>query len=86
MVRQCPVVVIEGCQERCAAHALSIRGSKPLATIFIPDVTRGKGVKIAREARRELCEPELAMVELVSQAVVAQVDRLCFRRMTGKDK
>ena len=76
MVRQCPVAVIEGCRERCAAHALSMRGGAPSATVFVPEVMKGKGLKIRREARRHLTEPELAAVELVTAAVVAEVDRL----------
>ena len=76
MVRQCPVAVIEGCGERCAAHALSTQGGAPSATVFVPEVMKGKGLKIRREARRGLTEPELVAVELVAEAVVAEVDRL----------
>ena len=76
MVRECPVVIIEGCKERCAAHALSTQGGAPSATIFVPGVMKGKGLKIRREARRQLSEPELAVVDLVTEAVVAEVDRL----------
>ncbi|NLW51415.1 MAG: hypothetical protein GXY85_11340 [Candidatus Brocadiaceae bacterium] len=86
MIRQCPVVLIEGCKERCAAHALSTQGGSPLATVFVPDVMKGRGIRIAGESRRALQEPELAVVELVAQAVVAHVDRLCFRSKTGDDK
>lgn len=76
MVSECPVVVIEGCRERCAAHALAARGGVPAATVFLPEVMKGKGLRIRREARRSLTEPELAVVELVSDRVVAEVDRL----------
>ena len=76
MVRQCPVAVIEGCTERCATHALSLQGGAPSATVFVPEVMKGKGLKIRREARRGLTEPELVAVELVAEAVVAEVDRL----------
>ena len=76
MVRQCPVAVIEGCRERCATHALLTQGGAPSATVFVPEVMKGEGLKIRREARRHLTEPELAAVELVTEAVVAEVDRL----------
>jgi len=76
MVRQCPVVVIEGCKERCAAHALSTRGGVPSATVFLPKVVKGKGLKTRRNARRHLTEPELAVVEIVTEVVVAEVDQL----------
>ena len=75
MVRDCPVVVIEGCRERCATHALSVQGGQPAAEVFIPEVMKGKGLKIRREARRELTGPELAVVELVAEAARAEVDR-----------
>ena len=76
MVGECPVVVIEGCKENCAAHALAARGQAPAATVSVPDAMKGSGLKIRREARRCLTEPELAVVELVAAGVVAAVDRL----------
>jgi len=77
MVRQCPVVVIEGCKERCATHALSTQGGVPSATVFMPEVMKHKGLRVRREARRHLTDPELAVVEIVTKAVVAEVDQLC---------
>ena len=76
MVRQCPVVVIEGCKERCGAHALSMQQAAASAIVFVPDVMKGKGLNIRREARRQLSEPERTVVELVTAAVVTEVDRL----------
>jgi len=76
MVAECPVVVIEGCKENCAAHALAARGQAPAATVSVPHAMKGSGLKIRREARRCLTEPELAVVELVAARVVVQVDRL----------
>ena len=75
MIAECPVVVIEGCKENCAAHALAARGQAPAATVSVPDAMKGSGLKIRREARRCLTEPELAVVELVCGKVVAEVDR-----------
>jgi len=76
MVRQCPVVAIEGCKERCATHALSTQEGAPSATVFVPEVMKGKRLKVRREARRGLAESELAVVEIVTEAVVAEVDQL----------
>ena len=76
MVRQCPVVVIEGCKERCAAHALSMQGGVPSATVFVPKVMKGKRLKTRRNARRHLTEPELAVIEVVTEVVIAEVDQL----------
>jgi uncharacterized metal-binding protein len=76
MVAECPVVVIEGCKECCATHSLAGRGGVPSATVSVPDAMKGKVLKIKREARRGLTDPELAVVELVSGRVIAEVDRL----------
>jgi uncharacterized metal-binding protein len=77
MVADCPVVVIEGCKERCASHALSTRGRlPPAAVVFIPEAMKGSSLKIRREARRSLTEAENAVVELVAGRVAAEVDRL----------
>jgi uncharacterized metal-binding protein len=86
MVAECPVVVIEGCKERCATYALATRGGTPAAKISVPEAMKGKGLKIKREARRGLTDPELAVVELVTEAVVAQVDRLRAKVETGEGK
>jgi len=76
MIQQCPVVVIEGCKECCATYALKLQGGKPAAVVSVPNVIKGKNLKVKREARRQLTEPEQAAVELVSESVVAEVDRL----------
>jgi uncharacterized metal-binding protein len=76
MIRLCPVIVIEGCKECCATHALQLHGGKPSSTVSVPQVIRGKRLRIKREARSQLSESELAVVELVTQSVVSEVDRL----------
>jgi len=76
MVAECPVVVIEGCREHCATYALASRGGAPAATVSVPEAMKGTGLKIKRESRRGLTEPELAVVEIVSERVAAEVDRL----------
>jgi uncharacterized metal-binding protein len=76
MIAECPVVVIEGCKECCAAHALATKHGVPSATVSVPEAMKGKGLKIKREARRGLTEPELAVVELVAAEVAAAADRL----------
>jgi uncharacterized metal-binding protein len=76
MIVECPVVVIEGCKECCATYALAARGGVPSAVVSVPEAMKGKGLKIKREARRVLTEPEMAVVELVCDKVVAEVDRL----------
>jgi len=79
-VTPCPVVVIEGCRESCATHALATRGGAPAATISVLEAIRGKGLRVKREARRQLTEAELAAVELVADRVVTEVDRLHQKR------
>jgi len=76
MIQDCPVVVIEGCQERCATHALKLQGGTPAALIFIPDVVKGTGWKIKREARRQLTESEQQVTALVVEQIVSAVDQL----------
>ena len=76
MVADCPVVVIEGCKERCATHALSTRGGKASTTVFIPEVMKGSALKVKREARRHLTEAEDKVVEMVAQWSAQEVDRL----------
>jgi len=77
MIRICPVIVIEGGEEACATYALGLHGGTPTVTISVPKVMRGKGLKIKREARKQLTEPEQAVVRLVSGQVVREIERLC---------
>jgi uncharacterized metal-binding protein len=83
MVAQCPVIAIEGCKECCAAHALATRGGVPSATVSVVKLMTGKGLRVRRETRRSLTEAELAVVELVSQSAVAELDRICREKSHG---
>jgi uncharacterized metal-binding protein len=80
MIQQCQVVIIEGCKECCAGYALELQGGKSSATVSVPDVIKGEGLVIKRESRRELTGSELAAVELVSESVVAEIDKLKLER------
>lgn len=61
-------------------------GGSPSATVFVPAAVKGKGLKISREARRQLSGPELEVVERVVEAVLVEVDRLCARKGIGEPK
>ena len=76
MVDQCPTVVIEGCKECCATHALAIQGGVPAATVHVLEALKGRRLKIRRESRRRLTRSEQAVVELVADRVIEEVDRL----------
>lgn len=79
MIRTCPVVVIEGCRESCATYALNLQQGKTAAVVSVPDAIKGKKLKIKREARRQLTQPEKDAVELVAKIVVAEIDKLKSR-------
>lgn len=76
MIRDCPVIVIEGCKERCATYALQLHGGKAAATVSVPEAMKGTGLKVKREARRSLTESEQAVAEIVGKRVVQEVERL----------
>ena len=76
MVRDCPVIVIEGCKEFCATHALQLQGGKASATVSVVELIKGKGITIRRESRRQLTHSEQIVVDLVVNKVVAEVDKL----------
>jgi len=81
MIAQCPVIVIEGCQEKCATHALGMREVAPAAVVSVLDAMSDRGLKVRRESRRCLSETELAVADIVGEQVVGEVDRLL--RETG---
>lgn len=80
MIRMCPVVVIEGCRECCAGYALKLQGGEASAVVSVPESIKGKRMVLKRDARRQLSEYELEAVELVSERVVAEIDRLKSER------
>lgn len=76
MIRMCPVIVIEGCKECCATYALKLHNSKPSITVSVPNVIKGKGIAMKRDARRQLTESEQAGVKLVNKTIIAKIDKL----------
>lgn len=78
MIRECPVIVIEGCKECCATHALHMQGGRASTTISVPETMRGKGLKVKREARRALTQAERAVVRFVSERVVREIQKLKY--------
>ncbi len=79
-IQRYPVVVIEGCKQRCATYALQYRGGNAAAELYVPNLLRGSKVKIKREARRGLREEEMKIVEKGAQKAVALVDALLKRQ------
>ena len=76
MIQQCPIILIEGCRECCATHALKLKEGRPNITVSVLEVMKGTGLTIKRESRRQLTESELKVVDLVSRRVVDSVDGL----------
>ncbi len=78
-IRSYPVIVIEGCKQRCATYALRLRGGEPAAEVYVPTVLRGSQVKVKREARAALRKEEMKVVEKGAEKVVSLVDELLAR-------
>ena len=76
MIQSCPVVLIEGCKERCASHALKSQQGRPSATVFVPKLAMQQGISVENKNRACLAETERALVDIVADEVVAEVDRL----------
>jgi uncharacterized metal-binding protein len=76
MIQMCPVIVIEGCKESCATYALKLQGGTPTAVVSVLHAIKGNNIRIKREARKQLTESEQAAVELVTKAVIAEIDKL----------
>ena len=79
MIRTCPVVVIEGCSECCGMYALKLQKGSAEVVVSVPDVIKGRKLKIKRESRRQLTQPEKEAVDLVAKTVVAEIDKLKSR-------
>lgn len=79
MIHDCPVVVVEGCKERCATYALQLKGGTPSAVVFIPDILKGTELRVKREARRQLTQSEQQVADLVAEQTVSIVDQLLHK-------
>ncbi len=75
-IQQYPVLVIEGCNHRCATHAVRTRGGEAAAELYIPAILRGSKVRIEREGRRALRAEEISIVEKGAGRAIRLVDEL----------
>ena len=76
MIRDYPVVVIEGCRDRCATHALTLMGGKVKGEVFVPSCMRRGDKRISDSNRGRLSEAERELVSRVGHEVVRTMDRL----------
>ena len=76
MIRDCPVVVIEGCRERCATFALEMQKGSAAATVYVPDIMKSHGIGAKNENRASPGEKEKELILAVAEEVGAEIDGL----------
>lgn len=86
MIRECPVIVIEGCKECCATYALELQQGRASRSVRVWDVLKGKGLVIKREARSRLTASEETAVTLVAEDVVKQLDSIMQEEGNAEDE
>lgn len=76
MIRDCPVVVIEGCKEKCATYALEMQNGKVAATVYVPDVIKSSGMSARNASRAGLAGREKELVVRVAEETVKEMENL----------
>lgn len=76
MIRDCPVVVIEGCKERCGTFALEMRDGAAAATVYVPDVVKSSRTAAKNANRACLAGAEQELARLVAERTVEEMDGL----------
>lgn len=64
-----PVVVLNGCKDRCATKVVEQKGGRVAAEVYLPDVLRAEKISLAGEARRHLGPKcQLAIAKMTERA------------------
>ena len=79
IVRQVPILVVDGCKLSCAAKALDKRSIIPNDVIIITDIMRENGLSLRGEDRNRLGPTGQSVVSVVSKKTAARAVRLLSR-------
>ncbi|MEN6642168.1 MAG: putative zinc-binding protein [Armatimonadia bacterium] len=71
-----PLVVINGCREKCGTVIAEGKSLCPSATINALQVVGQSGISIYNQDREGLTENGLAVAEKLAEAIIAEIDRL----------
>lgn len=76
MIENGPVLLIEGCKDRCAEAALATQKGVAAETIYLPDVLKQIGISVTDAHRSALTADELRVVDHLTELAAQAVDRL----------
>jgi hypothetical protein len=72
--RYYPTIAVDGCDKRCAAVATEEYSAKPVASIVVTDIAKGRGCGAIGTARR-LNEAGLGLADAVAEKIAEETDR-----------
>jgi uncharacterized metal-binding protein len=81
LLKQYPLLVIDGCRPHCASFMADELGKKPGAKLYAADVMAESKLNVSGEKRRGLTEKGEKLVEALAQKAVAEIDRLIADEM-----
>jgi len=81
LLRQYPLLVIDGCRPHCASFVADELGKAPAARIYVADVAAQGKISISGEKRRGLTEKGMKLVEAVAERAVEEIDRIIADEM-----
>jgi len=77
LVTRLPVIVIDGCAERCATKLVAKSGGKIRGRVLVPDCSKKYG--LTADSASNVGPDGVKLAEKVAEEVTSTVDRLCRR-------
>lgn len=81
IMKNYPILVIDGCRPRCATKMLELKGYIAKASIYVPDLVAKRRLPLIGERRRELTEKGMKVVEAIVEVALEFIDEI----IAGKD-
>jgi len=69
-----PVIVLNGCKDRCATKVVEQKGGKVAADVYLPDILKSERISLAGETRRKLGPKCELAIEKMTEKASAVID------------
>ncbi len=86
IAKKYPVIVIDGCKEKCGGCILKTKGISPIFEIFAPKICGDKKISIGDETRAKLGKKGNQLVEAISKIAVEAVDKTIEKKFSVSRK
>ncbi len=73
-VTKSPTITIDGCDKLCAKRSVEKVGGRPIASVVVTDLMKGKSIKLRTDSRRELEPKGAELADTIASKVAAIIE------------